>query len=137
MRPAEYPLQEFREELESMFRRFFGGWLEPFEGDYGSMRTWDFDVSEGDNEIIVKAELPGFEEKELDVQLSDNILTIKAEKEQKGDGRESYRSFRQSVTLPSGIDANKVQASYHNGVLELHIPRAEGAKPKRIAVKAQ
>jgi HSP20 family protein len=121
--------------MDNLFDRFFGGWLTPSSEDLGPMRMWDFGVTENDKEIVVRAEMPGFDEKDLDVQLHDDVLTIKAEKEQKGDGQEEYRSFYRTVTLPQGIDAEKVQASYRNGVLELHIPRPEGSQAKRIPVQ--
>jgi HSP20 family protein len=129
------PLDDFRDELDSMFQRFFGGWMAPFGDDSGPMRVWDFDVTENDKEITVRAEIPGFEEKDLDVQLIDNLLTIKAEKKEDTKETKSFRSFRRTVTLPPGIDANKVQATYKNGVLELGIPRPEGAKTKKISIK--
>jgi len=131
----EHPLETFRREMDDLFDRFGGGWLAPSE-EYGPQRLWDFGVTEEDKEVIVRAELPGFEENELDVRLDGNVLTVRAEKQQ-GDGRQSYRSYYESVTLPPGIDADKAQASYRNGVLELHIPRAEGARPKRIPVQAR
>ncbi len=130
------PLDDFRDELDSMFQRFFGGWMVPFEDDSGQMRVWDFDVTENDKEITVRAEIPGFEDKDLDVQLNDNLLTTKAEKREETKESKSYRSFRRTVTLPAGIDPNKVQATYRNGVLEMHIPRPEGVKTKKISIKS-
>jgi len=133
----ENPLQQLQRDFDTLFGRMMGGWVSPFDQDFEPMRIWDFDVTEDDKEITVRAEIPGFNENELDVQLSNNVLTIKAEKEEKGDGREERRSFYRRVVLPQGIDTEKVQASYQNGVLELHIPRAEEAQPKRIKVQAQ
>jgi HSP20 family protein len=66
-----------------------GGWLAPFEQNFGAMRMWDFDVKDNDQEIVVRAELPGFEANELDVQLNNDVLTIKAEKEQKDERKNS------------------------------------------------
>jgi HSP20 family protein len=126
-----------RRDFNSLFDRLWNGWLVPFDQDLEPVRLWDFDVTENDKEIVVRAEIPGFEPNELDVQVNNDVLTIRAEKEQRDDRREEYRSFFRSVTLPSGIDAEHVQASYRNGVLELHIPRAEGAGPKRINVQGQ
>lgn len=131
-RQGEHPIQRLHQDLDMLFNRLWGGWMSPLDQDFAGTRLWDFDVTENDNEITVRAEIPGFEENELDVQLANDVLTIKAEKEQRGEGREEYRSFYRSVTLPGGIDAEKVQASYRNGVLEMHIPRAAGAQPKRI-----
>jgi HSP20 family protein len=133
----EHPLERLQRDFDNLFSRLMGGWFAPSEQESGALRLWDFDVTENDKEVVVRAELPGFEENELDVQLNQDVLTIKAEKEQKGNGREEYRSFYRSVTLPSGIDADKAQATYRNGVLELHIPRVEGAQPRRIQVQGQ
>jgi HSP20 family molecular chaperone IbpA len=113
----------------------WGGWMMPFDQDFGAMLPLDLNVTENDQEIGVRAELPGFEQKEIDVRLTDNVLTISAEKEKKGDGMEEYRAFHRTITLPTGIDADKVQATYRNGVLELHIPRAETARPRRIQIQ--
>jgi HSP20 family protein len=131
----EHPLDLFRRDFGSLFDRLWSGWLAPYSQEFGSMRVWDFDVTENDQEVTVRAEIPGFDEKELDVQLSNDVLTIKAEKEEKGKGREQFRSYHRTVTLPAGLDAEKVKATYRNGVLELHFPRTEGAKAKRIQIQ--
>ncbi len=133
--PRQHPLDQFHQAFESLFDRFFGGFPMMSGQDFGSARMWDFGVTENDKEIIVRAEMPGFEEKEIDVQLDNDILTIKAEKEQKGEGQEEYRSFYRTITLPPGVNAEKAQATYRNGVLELHFPRPEGAQAKRIQVR--
>jgi len=133
-----HPIDLFRREMDSLFSRFFGGgWLAPFEGSFGQTQGLGLDVQENDNEMVVRADVPGFEENELDVRLENDLLTVKAEKEQKGDNQREYRSFFRQVTLPPGIDADKVQASYRNGVLELHMPRPEGSRAKRIQIQGQ
>ncbi len=132
-----HPLDRLRSDFDTLFDRFFGRMPMPFDQELSEMRVWDFNVTENDNDITVRAEMPGFEEKEIDVQLHNDVLTIKAEKEQKQDGGESFRSFFRSVTLPAGVDAEKAHATYRNGVLELHIPRSEEVKPKRIQVQGQ
>jgi len=136
-RRAQHPLDLFRSRMDDLFERYFGGSLIPFDEDLDQMRVWDFNVQEDDKEIVVRAEIPGFDEKDLDVQLSNDMLTIKAEKEQKDEGREEYRSFYRTVALPQDINPDQVQASYRNGVLEMHIPRAEGRQARRIEVKGQ
>jgi HSP20 family protein len=130
----EHPLARGRD-VETLFDRLLGGWLAPFDQDVGSMRLWGFEVTENGDEVVVRAELPGFEENELDVQINKDVLTIKAEKEEKGDGAEEYQAFYRTVTLPPGLDPEKARATYRNGVLELHIPRAEGAQPKQIKIE--
>jgi HSP20 family protein len=133
----EHPLARLQRDFDSLIESLWGGRLNPFAHMTERLRIWDFDVTENEREIVVRAELPGFDENELDVQLTNDTLTIKAEREQKGEEQEECRSFRRSVTLPSAIDPENVQATYHNGVLELHIPRAEGAQPRRIKIQGQ
>jgi HSP20 family protein len=135
VRQRQYPVDQFHREMDTLFDRFFGGGLASFGEDMGQMRMWDFGMTENENEIVVRAEMPGFDEKELDVRLENDVLTIRAEKEQKGEGREEYRSFFRQVSVPAAIDAEKVKASYRNGVLELHIPRPEQSKARRINVQ--
>ncbi|HXG12049.1 MAG TPA: Hsp20/alpha crystallin family protein [Gemmataceae bacterium] len=140
----EHPLEQLREEFDALFDRFLSRWVEPFGMDFGLSRFWGFDLEEKDDEVVIRAEVPGFEPGDLDVQLSGNLLTIKAEKKEetkgkRGDGRyeeQRYRTFRRTVTLPRGIDPSKIEARYHNGLLEVHVPRSEQARPKRITVKA-
>jgi HSP20 family protein len=122
-------------DFDTLFDRLTGGRNGPSSDDMLALRVWDFDVTENDKEVVVRAEVPGFEESELDVQINQDVLTIKTEKEQKGDGQEEYRTFFRAVTLPPGIDAERAHATYRNGVLELHIPRAAGSQPKRVAIQ--
>jgi HSP20 family protein len=129
----EHPVDLFRRQMDTLFDRFFGGLSE----DFGQNRFWDFGITEGDKEFVVRAEMPSFEEKELDVRLENDMLTINAQKEHKGDGTQEFRSFSRTVSLPAGVEADKVQATYRNGVLELHIPRPEGSMAKRIPVQVK
>jgi len=129
------PMQRMQRHFDNLFNRLWTGSLMPFEDDMATMRTWDFDLREKDNEIMVRAELPGFEENEIDVQLNDNVLTIRAEKEQKGDSEEQYVNFYRSVTLPAGMTTVGAQATYRNGVLELHLPRSQASQAKRIQIQ--
>ncbi len=138
-----HPLAELRDEFDALFDRFLSRWAEPF-GDLIPSRFGGLDVEDGDQEMVVRAEVPGFEPGEVDVQVSGNLLTVKAEKKEEkkgkdGDGRyeeRRYRTFHQSVTLPPGTDPGKIEARYKNGLLEVHVPKSEQAKGKRIPVKA-
>lgn len=137
------PVVRLRDEIDTLFDRFMSGWsgstgLEPVFG-----RSWGFDLIDGEDEVTVKAELPGFEAGDLDVQAAGQMLTIKAEKrregKKEGNGNvheRSYTSFRRSVPLPAGADPEKIEATYRNGVLEVHVPKSEQAKGKRIAVNS-
>lgn len=132
-----HPLDLFRHEMESLFDRFFGaGWLR-WQRSLVRRGAGGFDVDKTDQEIVVRADVPGFEENELDVRLDNDVLTIKAEKEQEGGDRREYRSFFRRVALPPGVEAEKVQASYRSGVLELHIPRPASSQAKQIPIRSQ
>ena len=138
-RTGQHPLARLRDEMESMFEQFFGRW--PGTGEWGREQLWDVDLEEKPNEIVVRAEAPGFDPKEFEVNASGNTLTIRAEHkegEAKKEGEEGawgYRRFERSLTLPAGVAADKAQAHYRNGVLELHLPRTEQARAHRIEVK--
>jgi HSP20 family protein len=120
-----HPLELFRREFDFLCDRSFGGFPAPFETGFSQLRRWDFGVEDRGHEVVVRAELPGFEEEDLEVQLHDNLLTIRAEKQQEDDQERRSSSFRRTVTLPPGTDPDKVTATYRNGVLELHVPKVE------------
>lgn len=103
------------------------------------------DVSETDKEIEVVAELPGVEEKDIDVSLADDLLTIKGEKKSESEKKEkdyhlierSYGSYERSMRLPCEVESDKVNAEFKNGVLKVTLPKSPGveAKTKKIPVK--
>jgi len=131
---SEHPLSQLRNDFNSIFDQFFSGW--PLAGGYG----WGLDLEDKGAEVLVKAEAPGFEAGEFEVSVSGDVLTIKADhKEESGDKdqpRTAERHLERSVTLPAAVDADKVEARYRNGILELRLPKTPGAQPKRIQVKA-
>jgi HSP20 family protein len=132
--PLPYVLGEFPNELGMLFPRFFN-WLAPFYGDFPVAYPWDFSVTEAEKEYVVRAELPGFEEKELTINLCENLLTITAEKKEEREENRTYRTYRRTFTVPTGVDPSKIKATYRNGVLELVIAKPEGAKVKHIPIK--
>lgn len=142
-RRSEYPLNRLREEFDNLFDRFFGNWPAPFETGWPQSR-WNFDVEDTDKEVVVRAEAPGFEPQDFDVHVSGNWLTIEAEhKEEKvnkeGEGQvaeRSFRRFQRSFALPVATETNNVEASYRNGILEVHLPKKPEAQGKRIEVKS-
>jgi len=85
--------------------------------------------------VLVRADAPGFEAGDFDVQVANDVLTIKAERKEEKDGQVERQLYR-TLTLPAGVRADDVEARYRNGVLELRLPRAEEAAGKRIEVKA-
>ncbi len=144
------------DDMERMFDRMFGDfwpgrWMRPFGFQWPGRselaafegRTPSVDVIDRDNDIVVKAELPGVDKKDLDVSMSDNAVTIKATsykeaQEEKGDyyRREIAQGrFVRTVALPVEVDSAKSKATFKNGVLELVIPKLEPAKRHRITVE--
>ena len=132
------PLDLFRREFASLFDRAFGGWPVPAEMPWEMTEPWGFEMEEGEREIVLRAELPGFEASELEVTLRDNLLTLRAEhREPAEEGKAERRHARleRTVMLPPGFEPEKVEARYRNGVLEIHVPRTPEAQPRRIEVK--
>jgi HSP20 family protein len=103
------------------------------------------DVAETKNEIVVKAEVPGMDAKDIDISLSDGLLTIKGEKKQEREEKEenyhlverSYGAFTRSIRLPKEVQSDKISASYKNGVLKVTLPKSEEAKKKEIKIKVE
>jgi HSP20 family protein len=146
-------------EMERAFDRFFGRgfpslWhgrdfpvMDSLFGDslleFKGQRLPNIDVVDRDNEILVRAEVPGVDKKDLTISLTDNLLTIKGEsktekKEEKGDyhRREiSSSAFARTFTLPGSVDSAKAAASLKDGVLEVILPKAESSRKRNIEVK--
>ncbi len=101
------------------------------------------DLSETNDNYLVQASIPGINPNDLDISVTDNVLTIKGEfQEEKDDEGKQWHirerrsgSFSRSVRFPMAVQADQVNAEYQNGVLHLTVPKAEEVKPKRIAVK--
>lgn len=100
------------------------------------------DVAEDDGAYMVKASIPGVDPENVEITLTDNVLSIKGETKSDKDVEEKnyhlrerrYGSFMRSVTLPMPVDAEQVEATHENGVLTLRLPKTEAVKPKRITV---
>lgn len=132
--------------LRDEVNRLLDGSLAGFVGNVGLFGGWSpaIDVSQDKDKVFVSVELPGMKKEEIEVSLHEGVLTIageiKKEKTEKGKG-ESFREeryygrFHRSVTLPTEVDGSKVAATYHDGILEIELPKAEAAKPKQIEVK--
>jgi HSP20 family protein len=93
----------------------------------------------------VKAEVPGLDPKDIDISLSDGLLTIKGEKKQEREEKEedyhlverSYGTFTRSIRLPKEVQRDKINASYKNGVLKVVLPKSEEAKKKEVKIKVE
>jgi HSP20 family protein len=100
------------------------------------------DVVESEDEYLVKASLPGINPDDLEITFDDNRLILKGEVKEEKEIDETryhlrerrYGSFSRSIKMPSGIESDKIEANYDKGVLELHLPKVEEVKPKKIAI---
>jgi HSP20 family protein len=136
------------EEIENIFDRFFPhGWMRPFDFGHPYWRELSrmaprVDIINHDSEIILRAQLPGVDKKDIDISMSDNTVTIKGltsyeEKIERGNyyRREcSSGSFTRTFALPSEVDCAKAKATFRNGVLELTIPKNEESKRRSIQI---
>ncbi len=103
------------------------------------------DVYESENAIEIKADLPGMTEKDIDVTVENNTLTIKGERKfENEEKRETYHrverqygSFYRSFKLPNTVDVTKINANFRNGILELALPKKEETRPKKIAINVK
>ena len=133
---------------KSMLNSFWGdSFLDDKMFDVESLRLPNLDIVDHANEIIVKAEVPGIEKKDIHVSISDHILTIKGQtstekktekKEEKGEyyrNEISSASFHRSINLPTSVDTAKVDASLKDGVLQVKLPKLESAKRQFIPVQ--
>ncbi|MFQ5955202.1 MAG: Hsp20/alpha crystallin family protein [Kiloniellales bacterium] len=156
---ARDPLVSLRREIDRLFDDFLTGFRWPFFGrslfemePFGRFEPLlgvtapSVDLSETDKAYEVTAELPGMDEKDIELLLSDDVLTIKGEKKEEKEERKKeyyhserrYGSFTRSFRLPEDIDQGKISASFKNGVLTVTLPKTSEArrKVKRISVKA-
>lgn len=145
---ALIPILRRRELLRRPEWDFFDRFFEDFQLPrvLSEEREWvpAFDVSETEKELIVKAEVPGMDKKDIHINLSEGLLTIKGEKKQeKEDKNENYHcverrygTFTRTMRLPFEVEADKVDATYKHGVLKLTLPKSEPAKAKEIEIKS-
>lgn len=130
-----HPFESIRREFTSLFDRFFGDW--PTVGWEGS--PWGLTLEDRGADVYLRAEAPGFNAAEFDVQLCGDTLHITAEHREEGgdnDTPKRWSRFARSVTLPAGVDPDKIDARYVNGVLEVTVGKTPESQPRRIAVKA-
>jgi HSP20 family protein len=103
------------------------------------------DVSETNTEIELTAEMPGLEDKDVDITVNDNLLIIRGEKQAETDRKDknfhiverAYGSLYRAFTMPNGVDPTQITATMSNGVLKIKIPKPQGSQPKKIEVKAE
>jgi HSP20 family protein len=136
-------ISTLRKEMDNLLNRFFGksSLAEAFGGEWSPT----MDVSETASSIVVKAELPGLEVKDIDVSMSGDVLTIKGEKRKEQEEKDEhhhyseryYGSFQRSFRLPTTIQSDKIEASFEKGILKITLPKTEEAKKKEIKIKVK
>jgi HSP20 family protein len=134
--------QSFQDEMNRMFDQFFRGGTGE-EAGWG-LRTWTppVDIYETDDALILKAEFPGVSKDDVSIEIHNNTLVLRGQRKHEAEVKEdhyhrverAYGSFQRSFMLPTLVDQEHVQATYHDGVLELRLPKSEAVKPKRVAI---
>ena len=139
----DHPIARMRHDFEEIWDRFWDEWGSGLSHRPESRLLGShLNVEDEEKEYVLRAELPGFEPEDIDVKVSGNVLTLRAEHKEEGEdkkGNGSYRrygSFYESFTLPQGVLSDQIDAKYHSGVLELHVPKTEECQSKRIEVTA-
>ena len=136
-------LTTLRREMDRLFERFLGELPGPDLSGMGWAPR--LDLTETKDSLIVKAELPGLEAKDLDISVSGNTLNIKGEKKQVREEKDehhhlierSYGAFSRTVELPAPVAPDKIKAAFKDGVLTITLPKTEEAKRKAIPIKVE
>jgi HSP20 family protein len=132
-------LSSLQEQVNRMFENAFPG-----RADSSAMTAWapSVDIYETENELVLKADLPDVSEKDLDIRVENNMLTIRGERKFEQKVKEenylrierTYGSFSRSFSLPNTINTEAIKADYKNGVLTVEIPKRAESKPKQVKV---
>lgn len=145
------PFDSLRNQVDRLFRDFEHGFPQSplyrdidtfWHRDFASAVTPAIDVVEKDNAFGLTAEIPGLDAKNIELSLSDDVLTIKGEKSEEKEEKTKdryvserrYGSFRRSLQLPASVDAGKIEATYKSGVLTVKLPKSEEAKKKQTVI---
>lgn len=134
-------LEAFRREVDRLFREFFGEERAPVTRGWSPM----VDIYETPAEVIVQAELPGVKKEDLQIELSDDRLTLRGKKERPEEAENAtyhllerhYGEFERSFVLNVPVDIEKAEATYRDGVLVIRLPKVEPKRAKRIEVKVE
>jgi len=128
--------EPFTREIDRVFDAFFG------QTDQGRRWVPPVDLVEAEDHFVLKADLPGLAEGDVNIEVQDGTLTISGERAAEHEEREkgwyrierSFGRFSRSLTLPDGVDPDRIAASFDHGVLEVRIPKPEQRKPRRIEI---
>jgi HSP20 family protein len=137
-------INSLQQEMNRLFSSFFDTPPAAGGGNGGGVRRWipAMDLVETDDHYVLRADLPGMSEGDVDLSLEDNVLTLsgerKTEHEQGGEGfyrlERAAGAFSRSLTLPEGVDGDAISARFDKGVLEVRIPKPEQRKPRKLQI---
>src|ERR1700744_2280860 len=137
-------LGTIQSEMNRLFNSFFDT---PTPANGTTFRRWipAMDLVETDGAFVLKADLPGLSESDVNIELDDNVLTISGERKSEHEDRKagyyrverSYGSFRRSMTLPEGVEAESVKATFANGVLEVTVPKPVQQAPRKVQISVR
>lgn len=137
------PIREL-DSLQSDMNRLFDSFFGDRRADGRTARRWipAMDLAESEDHLVLRADLPGMTEDDVDIEIKDGVLTIsgerKSEHEEKSEGfhrvERTFGSFSRSLTLPQGVEASAVDAKFSQGVLEVRVPKPAESKPMRVAI---
>jgi HSP20 family protein len=137
-------LSSLQSEMNRLFSAFFDTPTASGGGGGAAMQRWApaMDLVETDDQFVLRADLPGVDPDDVAIELEDRVLTVSGERraDHEGSGEGFYRversfgAFQRTLTLPEGVDADAIAASFDNGVLEVRIPKPEERKPRRVAI---
>ena len=137
-------LNTIQNEMNRLFNTFFDQPASAGRGGAPS-RRWipAMDLVETADQYVLRADLPGLDDDDVNVQLEDNVLTISGERKAEHDDRQegyyrlerAFGAFSRSLTLPEGVDADAIAATFDKGVLEIRIPKPEARRPRRVEIK--
>jgi len=133
----------FPQQMDRLFSQYFGRAGRGEEALAPGAWTPAVDIYETDEKMVIKAELPGLKKEDIDIEVRDNTLTLKGERKFEQETQEknyhrverSYGSFQRSFLLPSTIRQEAIEATFKDGILEISLPKAEEAKPKKLEIK--
>ena len=138
-------LNTIQNEMNRMFNTFFDPPTSPGNGpSHGRRWIPAMDLVETAEDFVLRADLPGLSEGDVNIELEDNVLTISGQRKSEHEERKEgyYRverasgSFSRSLTLPEGVDPEKISANFSNGVLEVRVPKPEQRKPRKVTISA-
>ena len=139
------PVREMMTLREAMDRLFDDAFTRPINLRDGGWSSPAVDMYQTDNDVVVKAALPGFKADEVQINITGDLLTLRGERKQEEEKKDRawhirehrWSSFERSIVLPTAVKTDKANADFENGVLTITLPKAEEVKPKIISVKAK